>query len=43
MEVKKFNGEVTYKSNTIAFDDEKGGIVANDQFIEELTAEEGNI
>lgn len=43
VEVKKVNGEVTYKSNTIAFDDEKGGIVTNDQFIEELTAEEGNI
>ena len=43
VEVKKVNGEVTYKSNTIAFDDEKGGIVANEQFIEELTAEEGNI
>lgn len=43
VEVKKVNGEVTYKANTIAFDDEKGDIVANDQFIEELTAEEGNI
>ena len=43
VEVKKVNGEVTYKSNTIAFDDEKGGIVANDKFIEELTAGEGNI
>ena len=43
VEVKKVNGEATYRSNTIAFDNEKGDIIANDKFIEELTAEEGNV